>query len=192
MKKLYLLLLIILYSACEVKDCGECPEWQECTLVEPFSNNWYCAGILKKYNGRWTGTETIVDYLGNSTTTTLTDLGTMCVTPSHDNELDSEYSKYILLDYPLEYWAFYSANGVYLDDELNRLDLEFISPNSGNFIISDSIYDPSVNSVVLYQGTGRIIQYNSSVNSITLEFDCSYEFDGHSYSVIFSGTHASL
>ncbi len=191
MKILYLLLLIILFTACGVKDCEECPEWEECTMVgEAFSNKWGCRSVLKKYNGRWTGNETIEDYLGNSTTTKLTDLVTICATPSHDNELDSEYPKYMLLDYPLEYFAFYNANGVNLDNELNRLDLEFISPNSGNFIISDSIYDPSVNSVVLYQGTGRIIQYNSSVNSITLEFDCSYEFDGHSNSVTFSATSA--
>ena len=58
MKNLYLLLLIILFTACGVKDCEECPEWEECTMVgEVFSNKWECRSVLKKYNGRWTGTQ---------------------------------------------------------------------------------------------------------------------------------------
>jgi len=196
MKNLYLLLLIILFTACGVKDCEECPEWEECTMVgEAFSNKWECRSVLKKYNGLWTGTQTIVDYLGNSTTNTLTDLMSQCISPEHHPHIhfNSNDPKYILFNYPLSSYDFSTLyNGIQLDDNLNNLLLEFLNPNSGNFTINDSIYDPSVNSVVLYQGTGRIIQYNSSVNSITLEFDCSYEFDGHSTSVTFSATAAGL
>tara|TARA_B110000238_G_scaffold145999_1_gene157474 strand:+ start:291 stop:884 length:594 start_codon:yes stop_codon:yes gene_type:complete len=196
MKILYILLLIILFSACGVKDCEECPEWQECAMVwEPFSNKWECSAVLKKYNGRWTGTQTIVDYLGNSTTNTLTELMSLCIHPEYNSQIhfNSNDQKYILFNYPLSSYDFSTLyNGIQLDENLNNLLLEFLNPNSGNFTINDSIYDPSVNSVVLYQGKGRIIQYNSSVNSITLEFDCSYEFDGHSTSVTFSGTAAGI
>jgi len=196
MKNLYILLLIILFSACGVKDCEECPEWQECAMVgEPFSNKWECSAVLKKYNGRWTGTQTIVDYLGNSTTNTLTELMSLCIHPEYNSQIhfNSNDQKYILFNYPLSSYDFSTLyNDIQLDDNLNNLLLEFLNPNSGNFTINDSIYDSSVNSVVLYQGTGRIIKYNSSVNSITLEFDCSYEFDGHSTSVTFSATAAGI
>ena len=194
MKNLYFILLIILFTACGVKDCDECPQWEECAMVgEPFSNKWECRSVLKKYNGRWTGTQTIVDYLGNSTTNTLTDLMSQCISPELSHiHFNSNDPKYILFNYPLSSYDFSIYNDIQLDDNLNKLLLEFLNPNSGDFIINDSIYDPFVNSVVLYQGTGRIIQYNSSVNSITLEFDCSYEFDGHSNSVTFSATAAGI
>ena len=192
MKNLYFILLIILFTACGIKDCDECPQWQECAMVgEPFSNKYGCRPVLKKYNGYWTGTQTIVDYLGNSTTNTLTDLMSQCIDPELSHiHFNSNYPKYILFNYPLSSYDFSIYNDIQLDDNLNKLLLEFLNPNSGNFIVNDSIYDPSVNSVVVYQGSGRIIQYNSSVNSITLEFDCSYEFDGHSNFVTFSATSA--
>ena len=195
MKNLYLIFLVFLFITCNKEEgslfsdgCqGECDEWESCMNISLsiFTADWVCRPILRIHNGYWSGEQVVVDHLGNSTLDTLTSLRLIC--GLNDGRLS----------YPQNSADFQDENGVPPDDELNWLTLEFLSPysdtspwngSSGDIIINDSIYDPFVGSVVLYNGTGRIIQYNSSIYSRTLEFNCIYEFEGNSYSVSFSGT----
>jgi hypothetical protein len=49
------------------------------------------------------------------------------------------------------------------------------------------VYDPHVQSNVLYIGTGQIIHNGGSANDV-LEFNCDFYFDNKNYSVSFSAT----
>mgnify|MGYP000440380649 FL=1 len=199
MKNLYLMFLVFLFTNCSKEEgfnfgtnsggCQEvCGEWERCSNVSSdWSFNWQCTPILGLYtnHGYWSGQLNIVDDLGNSFTQELLNLDALCADPTF--YFNSETWKYIMLPYPLSESAFYSNNGIYPDDELNWLDLEFTDPISLEFIINDSIYDPFVESVVFYQGTGQIKNTNGSADAI-LELNCDYLFEDHTYSVSFSAT----
>ena len=185
MKNLYLIFLVFLFITCNKEEgslfldqCqGECDEWERCINVSMFpSVDMRCRPLLSiYYSGYWNGQLNIVDDLGNSFTEELLNLNPICA------------KKYIMLPYPLSRSAFYSNNGIYPDTELNYLDLEFTDPISLEFIINDSIYDPFVESIVFYQGTGQIKNTNGSAHAI-LEFNCEYFFEDHTFSVSFSAT----
>ena len=199
MKNLYLIFIVFIFTNCSKEEgfnfninsggCQEvCSEWERCSNVSSdFSYNWQCVPKLGLYtnHGYWTGQLNIVDDLGNSFSEELLNLDALCANPTF--YFNSETWKYIMLPYPLSESAFYSNNGMYPDDELNWLDLEFTDPISLKFIINDSIFDPFVESVVFYQGTGQIKNTNGSANAI-LEFNCDYLFEDHTYSVSFSAT----
>lgn len=205
MKKLNWILLAvsIIFSACEKLDeltpsstnsivigCGdECNEWERCVNISQdfFGYEMACRPKLELYtsHGNWNGQLNIVDDLGNSFTEELLNLDPICANPTF--YFNSETWKYIMLPYPLSESAFYSNNGIYPDTELNYLDLEFTDPISLEFIINDSIYDPFVESIVFYQGTGQIKNTNGSAHAI-LEFNCEYFFEDHTFSVSFSAT----
>ena len=202
MKNLYLIFLGILFADWSNEEglfdlspnsdgCQEvCGEWERCTNISAWDNNWQCSPLLKLYtnHGYWSGQLNIVDNLGNTFTEDLIDLDALCADPVY--YFNSDIPKYIMLPYPLSQWTFYSNNGEYPDDELHWLDLEFTDPISLEFIINDSIYDPFVESVVFYQGTGQIKNTNGSAYAV-LEFNCDYLFDDHTYSVSFSATRWS-
>ena len=195
MKNLYLIFLVFLFITCNKEEgslfldqCqGECDEWERCINVSMFpSVDMRCRPLLSiYYSGYWNGQLNIVDDLGNSFTEELLKLDPICANPTL--YFNSETWKYIMLPYPLSESAFYSNNGIYPDTELNYLDLEFTDPISLEFIINDSIYDPFVESIVFYQGTGQIKNTNGSIHAI-LEFNCEYFFEDHTFSVSFSAT----
>ena len=203
MKNTYLIFLVFLLTSCSNDEesffdininsgsggCQEeCGEWERCTNVSnDFSFNWQCRPLLWLYtnHGYWSGQLNISDNLGNIYTQDLFNLDALCADPVY--YFNSDTYKYIMLPYPLSESAFYSNNGVYPDDELHWLDLEFTDPISLEFIINDSIYDPFVESVVFYQGTGQIKNTNGSAHAI-LDFNCEYFFENHTYSVSFSAT----
>ena len=204
MRILYLIFLIFLFAGCSndkegifdlnitvnnSSGCQEvCGEWERCTNVSnDFSFDMQCRPLLWLYtnHGYWSGQLNISDNLGNLFTEELLNLGALCANPTF--YFNSETWKYIMLPYPLSTSAFYSNNGMYPDDELNWLDLEFTDPISLEFIINDSIYDPFVESVVFYQGIGQIKNTNGSAHAI-LEFNCEYLFEGDNYTVSFSAT----
>tara|TARA_B100001758_G_C18230931_1_gene515301 strand:- start:7 stop:612 length:606 start_codon:yes stop_codon:yes gene_type:complete len=200
MKNLYLMFLVLLFTNCSKEESSfnfganssgcqkACGKWERCSNVSnDWSFNWQCVPMLRLYtnHGYWSGQLTIVDDLGNSYTQELLNLDALCANPTF--YFNSETWKYMMLPFPLSESAFYSCNGIYPDDELNWLDLEFTDPISLEFIINDSIYDPFVESVVFYQGTGQIINTNGSADAI-LELNCQYLYEEHTYSVSFSAT----
>ena len=69
------------------------------------------------------------------------------------------------------------------------LDLNFYTSISKTleFTVSDLVYDPFVESVVFYSGTGQIKNTNGSASAV-LEFNCNYVFEGDNYTVFFSAT----
>ena len=167
------------------QNCEECSEWERCTNIsEDWSFNWQCRPKLWLYtnHGYWSGQVHIEDNIGNDLTEDIVNL--KAIGPSYSNP---ESWKLINLPYPLSSYAYENINNMFPDEELNYLEMEFINSSSLEFNINDNIYDPFVESVVFYQGTGQIITQNGSANAI-LEFNCYYIFEEQTYSVSFSAT----
>ena len=204
MKKLYLIFLVLFFSNCKKEEVNEaiigsncdlpCSQWERCTIIYDmfFDARKVCIPILEKFTnpnyGYWNGQLNIVDDLGNTFTQELLNLDPICADPVY--YFNSDTYKYIMLPYPLSESAFYSNNGVYPDDELHWLDLEFTDPISFEFIINDSIYDPFVESIVFYQGTGQIKNTSDGLTPSLglLEFNCEYIFEDNTFFVSFSAT----
>ena len=49
------------------------------------------------------------------------------------------------------------------------------------------VYDPHVESNVLYNGTGQLIHTGGSADAV-IKFSCNYLYEGQNYSVSFSAT----
>ena len=163
-------------SACE----PECGEWERCTNVSPdfFSFNYQCRPKLDLYtnHGDWNGQLNIVDESGNTYYYELDDLD------AHTQGL-----QHMTLDYPLSNYTYYIENGVFPDPETYNLYFEFTDPQTLEFTVNDLVYDPYVESIVLYSGTGQIKNTNGSASAV-MEFNCNYVFESHTYSVSFSAT----
>jgi hypothetical protein len=190
-----ILLLSLLFINCgkdglgslfNIQNCDEvCSEWERCTNIsEDWSYNWQCRPKLWLYTnyGYWSGQIHTVDNIGNTYTEDIVNLKAR-----GPNHLNPDSWKLIKLPYPLSSHAYQNSNNMYPDEELNHLEMEFTNPISLEFNINDSIYDPFVESVVFYQGTGQIKTPNGSANAI-LEFNCYFIFDEQTYSVSFSAT----
>ena len=172
MKKLHSLLLavFIIFSACEEgessSDCErECDEWERCTLVSHDFFDWQrvCIPKLDRYTKGiiWSGELNVTDESGNIHLYQLTDLNAL-----------TQGLQNISIAFP---------------STSNRLILNFINSETSEFTIDDFVYDPHVQSNVLYSGTGQIIHSGGSANDV-LEFNCSFYFDNKNYSVFFSAT----
>tara|TARA_B100000989_G_scaffold41792_1_gene26612 strand:+ start:87 stop:692 length:606 start_codon:yes stop_codon:yes gene_type:complete len=194
---LKILLLMFIFSSCEKEynndsnsnsnnssatiGCGDaCNEWERCTNVSQdfFGVNMRCRAKLKLYtdHGNWNGQLNIIDELGNTHLLELDNL-----------DANTEGLQDIKLDYPFNSLTYYFENGVFPDSDEYFLSFNFIDSKTLEFTIDDLVYDPFVESVVFYSGTGQIIHTGGSASSI-LEFHCSYVFGGNSYSVSYSAT----
>ena len=178
MKKLHSLLLavFIIFSACEEReyssDCErECDEWEICKLVSHDFFDWQrvCRPKLDRYTRGvlWSGELNVTDESGNIHLYQLRDLNAL-----------TQGLQNIILDFPST-----SINPL----TLNSLILNFINSETSEFTIDHMVYDPHVQSNVLYSGTGQIIHSGGSANDV-LEFNCSFYFDNKNYYVSFSAT----
>jgi len=158
----------------------KCNDWERCTNVSQdfFGFDWQCRPKLDLYtsHGNWNGELNIVDESGNT----------------HLYELDNlkaltQWLQNVNIDYPINSLTYYYDNGVFPDFDTYSLSFKFIDPTTLEFTVSDLVYDPFVESVVFYSGTGQIKNTNGSASAV-LEFNCNYLFEGHNYSVSFSAT----
>jgi hypothetical protein len=175
MKKLHSLLLavFIIFSACEEgensSDCDrECDEWESCTLVSHdfFDWDWVCKPKLDRYTKGifWSGELNVTDESGNIHPYQLQDLNAL-----------TQGLQNISIEFPST------------SNNTGSLILNFINSETSEFTIDDMVYDPHVQSNVLYIGTGQIIHNGGSANDV-LEFNCDFYFDNKNYSVSFSAT----
>ena len=198
MKKLHwtLLAVSIIFSACEKEEdllninfsssgsssgCQEvCGEWERCTDVSQDWSvfDWQCTPKLNLYtnHGNWNGQLNVVDESGNTHFYALDDLD------AHTQGL-----QHITIAYPLNNLTYYYDNGVFPDADEYSLSFKFIDPQDLVFTVSDLVYDPFVESVVFYSGSGQIKNTNGSASAV-LEFNCNYVFEGDNYTVSFSAT----
>ena len=198
MKKIFYLFLSVtfIFTACNKEDdlltdsgssstsisgCQEvCNEWERCTNVSQdwFDWDWQCRPKLNLYtnHGNWNGQLNVVDESGNTHFYELDDLA------AHTQDL-----QHITIDYPLNTLTYYYDNGVFPDADEYHLSFEFTDSKTLEFTVSDLVYDPFVESVVFYSGTGQIKNTNGSASAV-LEFNCNYVFEGDNYTVSFSAT----
>lgn len=180
MKKLLFLFFVIINSSCEVEDDKDCGEWEYNK-----SSIWNVGKVSKKC-------ESIFDFYANPFYAWSGDLNIINENGEEYNQQLSELNASILganlpsnvvkLDYPINSDDYYQQNEEYPIP----LMLDFISPDKLNFIIDSEVYDPFVESIVNYNGTGQIINVNGN---ISLEFNCEFYYSGISYSVSCNLTH---
>ncbi|MGB2386957.1 MAG: hypothetical protein ACPH8A_07115 [Flavobacteriaceae bacterium] len=180
MKKLLFLFFVIVHSSCVVEDDLDCGEWEYNR-----SSIWNVGKVSKKC-------ESIFDFYANSFYAWSGDLNIINENGEVYNQQLSELNASILganlppnvvkLDYPINGDDYYQQNEEYPIP----LMLDFISPDKLNFIIDSEVYDPFIESIVNYNGTGRIKDSNGN---ISLEFNCEFNYGGISYSVSCNLTH---
>ena len=183
MKKIYLKLftLSIVFLACEKEEenlisfststvvrCQEdCDEWERCTNISQdfFGFEMACRPKLNLYtsHGNWSGELNVIDESGNIHLYQLENLKS--ITQGLQN---------ISIDFP-EYGS------------TSHLILNFINSETLEFTINDMVYDPHVQSNVLYNGTGQLIHTGGSADTV-LEFNCDFTFENKNYSVSFSAS----
>ena len=186
MKKLLFIITIFFLSSCEkekestlvstsyssnsssITGCNiECNEWQRCTNISQdfFGFEWACRPKLNLYtsHGNWSGELSITDEADNTYLYELENLKS--ITQGLQN---------ISIDFP-EYGS------------TSHLILNFFDSETLEFTISDEVYDPHVESNVLYNGTGQLIHTGGSADAI-IEFNCNFTYEGSYYSVYFSAT----
>ncbi len=184
MNKLHFLLLavFIIFSSCEREESTfstgcevECNEWERCTHVSHdfFDWEWLCRPKLDRYTtgGLWSGELNVTDESGNIHPYQLRDLNAL-----------TQGLQDISLEFPVNSFDWNGDLSIY-----NYLILNFINSETLEFTINDVVYDPHIQSNVLYNGTGQIIQTGGSASHV-LEFDCDFTFDNKNYSVSFSAT----
>ena len=165
MKKLLFLFFLMIQTSCGVNDDDiECGDWERTTWTTN-SYNWAfekdCKNILSDYASSfytWGGDLVISNENGEVYNQQLLELSSdrIGAAPSEIN-----------LDYPTN------------SEEFPQLILDFVSPDKLNFIINGEVYDPFVESIVNYNGTGQIKNENGN---ISLEFNCEFNYGGISYS----------
>ena len=90
------------------------------------------------------------------------------------------------MDYPFNGLAYSQENGHFPDDSY-RISFVLVDPKTLEFTINDTVFDPYVESNVLYNGVGQIINNSGSADA-EIQFNCNYLFDDNNYSVSFSAT----
>ena len=165
MKKIMLLCFVMIQASCIINDDVECGDWERSTLKLSsynfaFENS--CRNILNDYASSfytWGGDLIISNENGELYNQQLFELSSERI-----GVANSEIS----LDYPTN------------SEEFPQLILDFVSPDKLDFVIDSEVYDPFVESVVNYNGTGKIKNENGN---ISLEFNCEFNYSGISYSV---------
>ena len=178
MKKISFIILTICCFSCGRGEL-ECSEWEREQYVSNdfFDWEWECVPILHLYtnHGNWNAQVNIVDQLGNSNYYELDDLSS--------NPIDLNIME---IDYPFNGLAYSQENG-YFPDDSNRISFVFVDPKTLEFTINDTVFDPYVESNVIYNGVGQIINNSGSADA-EIQFNCNYSFDSNNYSVSFSAT----
>ena len=160
-------------------DCGdECNEWERCVNISQdfFGFEEGCRPKLHLYtnHGNWDAEITIVDQYGDSYLYELEGLR------AHTVDL-----QYINIDFPVNTIAYNYEHGFFPDSDTYHLSFAFIDSKTLEFTVNDLVYDPHVDSVVFYSGTGQLIHNGGSADAV-IEFNCNYSFEGKNYSVSFS------
>ena len=187
MKKLMFLFIIFIFYSCTIEKeddyspspfsssssgnsngtgCeGGCNEWEKCTNISQdfFAYEWACRPKLNLYtnHGYWSGDLNVVDESGNTFLYELENLNAI-----------TQGLQIISIDFP-EYGS------------ISHLILNFFDSETLEFTINDMVYDPHVESNVLYVGTGQLIHSGGSADTV-LEFNCTFSFEGNNYTISFS------
>ena len=175
MKKFLFLFFLMIQTSCIIDDDVECGDWERNTLElssYDFAFEKNCSNILYDYANSfyaWSGDLNIINENGEEYNLQLSELNASIL------GLDLP-PNVIKLDYPINSDDYYQQNEEYP----LPLMLDFISPDKLDFIIDSEVYDPFVESIVNYNGTGQIINVNGN---ISLEFNCEFYYSGISYSV---------
>ena len=152
-----------IYIGCE----EECNEWERCTNISQdfFGFEMACRPKLKLYtsHGNWSGELNVIDESGNIHLYQLENLKSI-----------TQGLQDVSIDFP-EFGL------------TSHLILNFINSETLEFTINDMVYDPHVQSNVLYNGTGQLIHTGGSADTV-LEFNCDFTFENKNYSVSFSAT----
>ena len=177
MKKIFYLVIPVCFFSCGDRSQLECSEWESEKYVSNdfFDWQWECVPKLHLYtnNGNWNAQVNIVDQSGNSYFYELDNLF------AHAKDLDL-----ITLDYPFNRLSYSLENGYSAGDTCS-LSFEFVDSKTLEFTINDSVYDPHVESIVIYNGAGQIIHNSGSADAF-IEFNCNYSFDNNNYFISFS------
>ncbi len=177
MKNTVLFCFLMIQTSCIIDRGVECEDWERNTLElssYDFAFEKNCSNILYTYANSfyaWSGDLNIINENGEVYNLQLSELNASILPPN-----------VVKLDYPLNSDDYYQQNEEYPIP----LMLDFISPDKLNFIIDSEVYDPFVESIVNYNGTGQIINVNGN---ISLEFNCEFYHSGISYSVSCNLTH---
>ena len=181
MKNLLFVLAIFIFCSCEKEEistsysgnsiftgCGDqCNEWERCVNISQdfFGSEMACRPKLYLYtnHGNWNGELDVIDESGNTYIYELENLKS--ITQGLQN---------ISIDFP-EYGL------------TSHLILNFINSETLEFTINDMVFDPHVQSNVLYNGTGQLIHTGGSADTV-LEFNCDFTFENKNYSVSFSAS----
>tara|TARA_B100000927_G_scaffold288176_1_gene282332 strand:+ start:107 stop:718 length:612 start_codon:yes stop_codon:yes gene_type:complete len=168
-------------STVSLGNCGdECNEWERCVNISQdfFGFEEGCRPKLHLYtnHGNWDAAVTVVDQYGNSYFYELEDLR------AHTVDL-----QYINIDFPVNTLAYNYEHGFFPDPDTYHLTFEFTDSKTLEFTVNDMVYDPHVESSVLYNGTGQLIHTGGSADAV-IEFSCNYLYEGENYSVSFSAT----
>ena len=178
MKRIYFVIITICFFSCGSGEL-ECSEWENEQYVSNdfFDWQWECVPKLHLYtnHGNWNAQVNIVDQSGSS----------------HFYELDNLHShtknlNLITIDYPFNRLSYSLENG-YSPDETYSLSLVFVDSKTLEFTINDTVFDPHVESIVIYNGTGQII-HNSGSADAEIQVNCNYSLDSNSYTVSFTAT----
>ena len=178
MKKISFLIITICFFSCGSGEL-ECSEWENEKYVSNdfFEWQWECVPKLHLYtnHGNWNAQVNIVDQLGNSYFHELNNLY------AHTSELNI-----ITMDYPFNRLTYSIENSYSLDDDYS-LTFVFVDSNTLDFTINDTVFDPRVESIVIYNGVGQIIHNEGSADA-EIHFNCSYSLENNNYTVSFSAT----
>ena len=176
MKNIFLLIVAVCFFSCANSEL-ECSEWESEEYVSNdfFDWEWECVPILNSYtyNGNWNAQVNVVDQSGNSFNYQLNDLSS--------NTIDLNLIK---MDYPYNGLVFSQENGYSPNDSFN-LSLSFIDAKTLDFTINDTVFDPHVESCVIYNGEGQIIKDGADSE---IRFNCDYLFNNNTYFVSFSAS----
>ena len=181
MKKISYIIIIICFFSCGRGEL-ECSEWEREQYVSNdfFDWEWECVPILHlyTYHGNWNAQVNIVDQSGNSYFYELDNLSS--------SPLDLNIMQ---IDYPLNGLAYYQENG-YFPDDTYRLSFVFLDPKTLEFTVNDTVFDPHIESSVIYNGAGQIINNSGSANA-EIQFNCNYSSDSNNYTISFSATRGN-
>ena len=165
MKNTVLFCFLMIQTSCIIDDDVECGDWERNTLElssYDFAFEKNCSNILYDYASSfytWGGDLIINNENGEVYNQQLFELSSDRIGAANSE---------INLDYPTN------------SEEFPQLIIDFVSPDKLDFIIDCEVYDPFVESIVNYNGTGQIKNENGN---ISLEFNCEFNYSGIGYSV---------
>tara|TARA_Y100000813_G_C24063845_1_gene305332 strand:+ start:194 stop:733 length:540 start_codon:yes stop_codon:yes gene_type:complete len=178
MRKISFVIIFSFLFSCSSDIEHDCSEWERNHLVSNdfFDWEWECTPILNSYtnNGNWNAQVNIMDQSGSSNSYKLNNLYSI----TKDLNL-------INMVYP-----FNSLNESFEIGNYNNtysLSYVFVDSKTFEFTINDTVFDPHVESIVIYNGEGQII-HNSGSTDAEIQFNCNYTFDGNNYTVSFLAT----